>query len=294
MSGAYEAVAGWARAGFLPAIFVHTFMIRGLLGALLLGPLFGGLGTLVVARRMSFFTQAIGNAAMTGTALGLLLGEPPGSTWAGLYGFCFASAILVTFVQHRGRVPSDTVTGLFLAQTLGLGVLMVALVSKRFDIHQIEGTLFGSLLTLRDADLAILLATAALAALAGGFLFNDLVLASLSPSLAAARGKRPALLDYVFVTLATAVVVAGLKLVGALLVLVMIVVPAAAAQNVASNLRQFFFASVALSTLAAAGGLFLSGFLPVPTGGAIALVSTALFYLTLAWRPLRRRREVIS
>lgn len=294
MSGVYETVAGWARAGFLPAIFVHTFMIRGLLGALLLGPLFGGLGTLVVARRMSFFVQAIGNAAMTGTALGLLLGEPPGSTWAGLYGFCLASAILVTFVQHRGRIPSDTVTGLFLAQTLGLGVLMVALVSKRFDIHQIEGTLFGSLLTLRDQDLAILLATAVLAALAGGLLFNDLVLASLSPSLAAARGKRPALLDYVFVTLATAVVVSGLKLVGALLVLVMIVVPAAAAQNVASNLRQFFFASVALSTLAAVGGLVLSGFLPVPTGGAIALVSTALFYLTLVWRPVRRRREVIS
>jgi len=294
VSAVYETVAGWARSGFLPAIFVHTFMIRGLLGALLLGPVFGGLGTLVVARRMSFFVQAIGNAAMTGTALGLLLGEPPGSTWAGLYGFCFGSAILVTFIQHRGRVPPDTVTGLFLAQTLGLGVLMVALVSKRFDIHQIEGTLFGSLLTLRDQDLAILLATAALAALAGGLLFNDLVLASLSPSLSAARGKRPALLDYVFVTLATAVVVSGLKLVGALLVLVMIVVPAAAAQNVASNLRQFFFASVTLSTLAAVGGLFLSGLLPVPTGGAIALVSTALFYLTLAWRPLLRRREAVS
>src|SRR5664279_1602438 len=203
MDSLYEAFAGWARAGILPAVFVHPFMVRGLMGALLLGPLFGGIGTIVVARRLSFFVQAIGNAAMTGTALGLLLGEPPGATWAGIYGFCLVSALVVTFVKHRGRIPSDTVTGIFLAQTLGLGVLMVSLV-------------------------------------------------------------------------------------GALLVLVMIVVPAAAAQNAARNLRQFFFASIALSTLAAVGGLLVSGYLPVPTGGAIALVSTALFYLTLALSSKRR------
>ena len=120
------------------------------------------------------------------------------------------------------------------------------------------------------------------------FLYNDFLLASLSPELASARGKRPVILEYVFVTLATAVIVAGLKLVGALLVLVMIVVPAAAAQNAARNLRQFFFLSVALSTIAAVGGLLVSGYLPVPTGGAIALVSTALFYLTLALSSRRR------
>jgi len=288
MDALYEAFAGWARAGVLPAVFVHPFMVRGLLGALLLGPLFGGIGTVVVARRLSFFVQAVGNAAMTGTALGLLLGEPPGSTWAGIYGFCLVSALVVTFVKHRGRIPPDTVTGIFLAQTLGLGVLMVALVSKRFDIHQVEGALFGSLLTLGDADLAVLFVTSLAAAAVAAFLYNDFILASLSPELASARGKRPVALEYVFVTLATAVVVAGLKLVGALLVLVMIVVPAAAAQNAARNLRQFFFASIALSTLAAVGGLLVSGYLPVPTGGAIALVSTALFYLTLALSSKRR------
>ncbi len=288
MDGVFEAVAGWARAGLLPAVFVHPFMVRGLLGALLLGPLFGGIGTIVVARRLSFFVQAIGNAAMTGTALGLLLGEPPGSTWAGVYGFCLVSALVVTFVKHRGRIPSDTVTGIFLAQTLGLGVLMVALVSKRFDIHQVEGALFGSLLTLGDADLAILLVTALAAAAVATFLYNDFLLASLSPELAAARGKKPVLLEYVFVTLTTAVVVAGLKLVGALLVLVMIVVPAAAARNTARNLRQFFFASIAISTFSAVGGLFVSSYLPVPTGGAIALVSTVFFYLTLALSSRRR------
>ena len=79
-----------------------------------------------------------------------------------------------------------------------------------------------------------------------------------------------------------------------LLILVMIVVPAAAARNVAANLRQFFWISLVLSSLSAGGGLLLSGFWPIPTGGAIAAVSGALFYLTLAARPLLLATRVRS
>ena len=185
-------------------------------------------------------------------------------------------------------------TGVFLAQSLGLGVIMVALVAKRFDIHRVEATLFGSLITLRDGDLLLLAGTLLGALLVCRFLFNAFMLSSLNPALARARGLNPVLLDYVFVALATAVVVAGLKIVGALLILVMIVVPAAAARNVAANLRQFFWISLLLSTLSAVGGLLVSGWWPIPTGGAIAAVSGALFYITLAARPLLSRPDVQS
>ena len=287
----YELFSRWAEAGLVPAIFAHAFMVRGLLAVLLVGPLFGGLGTLVVTKRLSFFVQAVANASLTGTAIGLLLGEPAGATWAGLYGFCLASALLVTYIRNRSRAPNDTVTGVFLAQSLGLGVIMVALVAKRFDIHRVEATLFGSLITLRDGDLVLLGVTLLTALLLCRFLFNAFMLSSLNPALARARGLNPVLLDYVFVALATAAVVAGLKIVGALLILVMIVVPAAAARNVAENLRQFFWISLVLSTLSAVGGLLVSGWWPIPTGGAIAAVSGALFYLTLAARPFLGKRD---
>jgi zinc transport system permease protein len=287
----YELFSRWAEAGLVPAIFAHAFMVRGLFAALLVGPLFGGLGTLVVTKRLSFFVQAVANASLTGTAIGLLLGEPAGATWAGLYGFCLASALLVTYIRNRSRAPNDTVTGVFLAQSLGLGVIMVALVAKRFDIHRVEATLFGSLITLRDGDLVLLGITLLAALLLCRFLFNAFMLSSLNPALARARGLNPVLLDYVFVALATAAVVAGLKIVGALLILVMIVVPAAAARNVATNLRQFFWISLVLSTLSAVGGLLVSGWWPIPTGGAIAAVSGALFYLTLAARPFLGKRD---
>ncbi|MEA3469445.1 MAG: metal ABC transporter permease, partial [Thermodesulfobacteriota bacterium] len=90
----YEIISGWAVAGYLPAIFEHTFMIRGLLAALIVGPLLGAMGTVVVTKKMSFFTQTIGNAAMSGVAIGLLFGEPIEGTYAGLYGFCLIVALL--------------------------------------------------------------------------------------------------------------------------------------------------------------------------------------------------------
>jgi zinc transport system permease protein len=284
MDSVYQAIAGAAKRGALPSMFQHVFMIRGLFAALLVGPLLGGIGTVVVPKRLAFFTQTIGHASLTGVALGLLLGEPLGQTYVGLYGFCLLVALLLNFIKNRTDVSSDTVTGVVLAQILGLGIIMLVLVTKEFNIHQVEAVLFGSLITINDADLALLGVTALGTAVAGSALYNRWMLVSLSPALAKARGLRPVLLDYAFIVLLTLVVVSSLKLVGALLVLVLIVVPAAGAQNVARNLRQFFWLSIALATVSTVSGLAISGLWPIPTGSAIVLASSALFYATLLLR----------
>ena len=121
------------------------------------------------------------------------------------------------------------------------------------------------------------------------FNFNRFMLASFNRTLAKARGISPVFLEYLFVTLMTVVVVSSLKLIGALLVLVLIVVPAAGAQLVAPNLRCFVWLSVIFSTISTVSGLLLSGLLPVPSGAVIALVSSMLFYGALISRPLLSR-----
>ena len=107
-----------------------------------------------------------------------------------------------------------------------------------------------------------------------------------NPVMARARGYNPILIDYIFVVLLTMIVVSSLKLIGALLVLVLIVVPAAGAQNIARGLRSFFWFSVMLSTASTVLGLLLSGYMPVPTGGTIVLVASVFFYCTLLLRPV--------
>ncbi len=289
MEWIYSQISGWATAGYLPGIFEHTFMIRGMLAALIAGPMLGALGTVVITKKLSFFTQTIGNAAMSGVAIGLLFGEPVDGTYAGLYGFCLITALLMTFVKNRSRLPNDTIIGVVLAQVLGIGIVLMTVVTSQFNIHQVEAILFGSLITLNDTDLLTLSAASVGAGLVFTALFNRVMLGSFNPVLAKARGLRPVLLEYAFVTLMTIVVVSSLKLIGALLVLVLVVVPAAGAQNVVSNLRQFVWVSIIFATISTAAGLFLSGFLPVPTGAVIVLVSSFLFYGSLLLKPLVKR-----
>jgi len=281
MEQVYQIMGNLAKDGILPVMFEHSFMVRGLIAALIIGPVLGGMGMVVVAKKLSFFTQTVGHASLTGVALGLLFGEPLDGTYAGLYGFCLFIALLMTWVKNRARVSNDTVIGVVLAQILGLGIILLVVVTKQFNIHQVEAILFGSLIALNDQDILLLAITAIIASVIVLRIFNRTMLVSFNPIMAKARGINPVILEYLFIAVITMVIVSSLKLIGALLVLVLAVVPAAGAQNIAANLRQFFWISVIFSTVSTVLGLIISGFWPIPTGGAIVLVAASLFYGTL-------------
>ena len=117
--------------------------------------------------------------------------------------------------------------------------------------------------------------------------YNHLLLDSLSPPLATVAGAEPAYLEYFFALLLTLSIVVSLKIIGALLVEALVVVPAAAARNVARGTRGYLIWSVAVAFLAGVGGLGVSTRFVVPTGGAVVLAMSAIFFLTLAARSLR-------
>jgi zinc transport system permease protein len=290
VSGLYAWLAGLADQGVLPDIFHFAFFARGLLSVMLLAPLLGGMSHLVVARRLSFFSAAIGQAALTGLTLGLVvLGEPLNGAYGGIFGFCFLSALATVYVRRHTALPSDTLVGVFLSMTLGLGICLLVAVTKRFNIHQVEAVMFGSLLTVTDTDLVILLVTGMIVAVVFAVIYNQLLLDSLDAPLARSNGVPSALLDYLFVMLLTAAIVVSLKVIGALLVEAMVVVPAAAARNLARTTRSYLFLSIATAFIAGIGGLFISSRLLVPSGGAVVLAMSALFFVTLAIGGLRSR-----
>ena len=288
MSPLYAWLADLADRGSLPDIFHYAFVVRGLLSVLLLAPLLGGMSHLVVARRLAFFSAALGQAALTGLTLGLvLLGEPLNAAYGGIFGFCFLSALAMVYVKRHASLPSDTLVGVFLSMTLGLGICLLVAVTKRFNIHQVEAVMFGSLLTVTDADLAILLATGVLITIVFAWIYNQLLLDSLDRALASVSGVPSALIDYLFVILLTAAIVVSLKVIGALLVEAMVVVPAAAARNLARTTRGYLGLSIATAFVAGVGGLFISSRLLVPSGGAVVLAMSVLFFVTLAIGGLR-------
>jgi len=288
MSGLYLWWGDLARGLHLPEAFQYPFVARGIVAILLLAPLLGGLSHLVVARRLAFFSTALGQAALTGLTIGVTIGEPLNAAYASIFGFCLLCGVLMVYVRRQVLLPADTVVGVFMAFTLGLGICLLVAATRQFNIHQIEAVMFGSLLTVTDADLLVLAIVAVLVG-AGLFATYNLVLSDcLSPQLARAQGAPTALIEYLFVVVLTMAITASLKVIGALLVEAMVLVPAAAARNLARSTRGYLAWSVVLAVVTGVAGLAVSTLWRVPTGGAVVLALCLCFFLTLPARALRR------
>ncbi len=278
-----------AKSGYLPEDFQYPFLVRGVLCVLVMAPLLGGLSHLVVSRRMAFFSAALGNAALTGLSIALLLGEPLNAPYGGIFAFCLLSALGMVFVKRRTSLSPDTLIGVFLALTLGLGICLLVFVTRRFNIHQVESAMFGSLLTVTDGDLALLIFGGGAVSVLLAREYNGLLLESLSGELSGLEKVDSAYVEYLFAVLLTVAIVISLKVIGALLVEALVVVPAAAARNLAASTRAYLVWSVAIAFFAGIGGLGISTRLLVPTGGAVVLALSVLFFVTLAIGVLVRR-----
>ncbi|WP_151883634.1 metal ABC transporter permease, partial [Pseudomonas putida] len=283
----------WATAGYLPEALAYGFVVNALLAGLMIGPVLGGLGTLVVVKRFAFFSEAVGHAALTGVAIGILLGEPYTGPYGSLFGYCLLFGILLNFLRNRTGLSPDTLIGVFLSVSLALGASLLLMLAGKINVHILENVLFGSVLTVSGQDLVVLGIVAVLVLALALPLYNRIMLASFNPQLAAVRGVAVKTLDYLFVVLVTLVTVAAVKVIGAILVGALLVIPAAAARLVSQSLKGFFFLSVLIATISTLFGILLPIVfdLPVPSGAAIILVAGLCFALAALARALVPRLQ---
>ncbi|MDD1961227.1 MAG: metal ABC transporter permease [Pseudomonas capeferrum] len=288
-----QLVQEWANAGYLPEALAYGFVVNALLAGLMIGPVLGGLGTLVVVKRFAFFSEAVGHAALTGVAIGILLGEPYTGPYGSLFGYCLLFGILLNFLRNRTGLSPDTLIGVFLSVSLALGASLLLMLAGKINVHILENVLFGSVLTVSAQDLMVLGIVAVLVLALALPLYNRIMLASFNPQLAAVRGVAVKTLDYLFVVLVTLVTVASVKVIGAILVGALLVIPAAAARLVSQSLKGFFFIAVLIATLSTLFGILLPIVydLPVPSGAAIILVAGICFALAALARALVPRLQ---
>jgi zinc transport system permease protein len=281
MEWAYAWWIALAKAIGLPDAFQYPFVARGVLAILMLAPLLGGLSHLVVARRLAFFSTTLGQAALTGLVIGVAVGQPLDDTYTAILGFCLLVGVVMSYVRRQTSLPPDTVIGVFMAFTLGLGICLLVAATRRFNIHQIEAVMFGSVLTITDRDLLLVLVLATLIGAAVAIGYNFILADSLSPPIAGARGVPTTAVDYGFVVIVTVAITVALKIIGALLVEAMVVVPAAAARNIARSTRGYLWWSIGIAVFAGLSGLFISTVWRVPSGGAIVLALSVCFFISL-------------
>lgn len=281
-------VQSWAEAGLLPSSLAYGFAVNALLAGVIIGPVLGLLGTLVVVKRHAFFSEAVGHSAMTGVAIGILLGEPYSGPYGALFGYCLLFGLGLNYLRNRTGLSADTLIGVFLSMSLALGAAVLLVLAGRINVHILENVLFGSILTVSGVDIALLAAVALLVTVPMLLFYNRFMLASFNPALAQVRQVPVKALDYLFVILVTLVTVASVKVIGAILVGALLVIPAAAAKILATSLSRFVGLSMLFSLIATLCGILIpmEMELPIPSGAAIILVAGSLFLLSVLARSL--------
>ncbi len=265
-------------------MLLEPFLLRALLFGLGLAAVAAPLGCFVVWRRMAYYGEAIAQAALIGVALALALSL---DMTAGILIVTLAVSGLLLLLSRQQIVPFDSLLGLIAHAALAIGVIAASLASGRQP--DLMGFLFGDILAITDADLAWLLlaGAAALAALAS--VWRPLLSLSVNEDIAAAEGATTERAKLVFVVVLALVVAIAIKIVGALLTIAFLIMPAAAARPLARTPEQMAVIAGGLGMLAVAAGLFLSVTLDTPGGPSIVLVLAALFALSILPSVLRRR-----
>lgn len=256
------------------------FMKNALLALLLMGPLFGLLSTMVVTGRMSFFSDALGHSAFTGIAIGAICGFTA-PTWAAVV-FSVFFALLFSFVRSRSNQAADTLIGVFSSSAVALGIFIATLNGGSFTKY--NTFLIGDILSVTPAEIGLLALVLAATLVFWILCSNRLTLTVIHPQLASSRGISTAAASTMFVVAIAVVVTLSISSVGLLILNSLLVLPAAAARNIARNLKQYHGFSVAISLTAGIGGLIVSYYLGCSAGAAISLILAAVFALTFCFR----------
>ena len=268
----------------LPFEMLHwNFMKNALLAVLLMAPLFGFLSTMIVTGRMSFFSDALGHSAFTGIAIGAICGAAAPIGVAVLFSAAFA--LLFSWVRSRSNHTADTLIGVFSSTAVALGIFIATLGGGSFTKY--NKYLIGDILSVTPAELGMLALLLLAVAIFWVLASNRLTLIAIHPQLASSRGMRTELIQTLFTVLIAVVVTLAISWVGLLILNSLLVLPAAAARNIAKNLRQYHLFSVLFALIAGIAGLVFSYYLGASAGAAISLVLALIFAVSFC---IRNRR----
>jgi zinc transport system permease protein len=278
-------IDAWYRAlDLLPGDWAQfQFMKLALLAVLLAAPTFGLLSTLVVSNRMAFFSEVMGHSALTGIALGVLIGSR--DPLLSMVVFCVLLAAAISVTRGATHASPDTVLGVFMAATVALGIVIL---SRGGGFSRYTDYLIGDILTVNKPQIELLAALLVVVVIFWAFAGNALTLISLNPAVARSRGLRVGWYEAAFAVLLALVVALSIRMVGLLVLNSLVVLPAAAARNVSRNLRAYTALSVMFSVSSAVLGLIASFYAGTASGATIVIVAAVLYGATVMWAFARR------
>ena len=265
--------------------FAFPFMVRGLAAALIVGLVCPVLGTYVVLRGMAFFGDALAHIILPGVVAAFLLGWPlvSGALIVGI-----VAALVIGAIGRSSTIKEDAAIGVVFAGCLALGIALLS--ARRGYAVDLTHILFGNLLGVSNADLLLIGVLGGLALLAILALYKEFLVLSFDPLLATTLRLPVDRLQNLMLVLLAVVIVVSIQAVGVALVLAMLVTPAAAASLITRRLPVMMGVGAAIGAASSVIGLYLSYYTDLPSGPAIVLTATAIFFIVLAFGRRGSRR----
>ena len=261
------------------------FFIRALIAGVGIAIIAGPLGCLVIWRRLSYFGDTLSHSALLGVTLAYAF-----SINITLSVFVISSivAILLINLQKRTKLAGDSLLGLLAHSTLAIGLVLIGFLSSiRFDLM---GLLFGDILAVTTEDITLVWIGGIIILGILYFIWKSLFSATVNYDLAAAEGMRPEISNLIFTLLLAGVIALSIKMIGALLITGLLLIPAAIARNLSNSPKQMIIIAILAGIASVVLGLFTSLELNTSSGPSIVVVSLALFILSLI--PLEIRGQL--
>lgn len=259
----------------------YAFMRAGLLAALLVGLTCATLGVYVVLRQMAFIGDALAHTVLPGLVVAYL------NSW-NLFGGAVVAGVLtalgIGWLSRRQEVREDTAIGILFTGMFALGILLISTVRSFRDLSHI---LFGDVLGVTSADLALIAGVAVLVMLVLLLFHKELELTSFDPTHAQVIGLRADIVRYGLLMLLALTVVVGIQAVGVVLTNALLITPAATAALLTHRLPRMMAIAAVVAMLSGLVGLYVSYYFSVSSGAAIVLTCTACFGLAWVGQALR-------
>lgn len=260
-------------AQFLDGLINYHFLQNALITALVIGITCGAVGTFIILRSLSLMGDAISHAVLPGVALSFMLGI---NFFIGAIVFGLLASFIISFIKENSVIKGDTAIGITFSSFLALGVILIGLANSSTDLFHI---LFGNILAVQDSDLWLTLGISGLVLGLIGLFFKELLLTSFDPVLAKTMGINVNFYHYLLMGMLTLVSVTAMQSVGTILIVAMLVTPAATAYLFVKSLKQMLFLASGIGATSSLVGLFLGYSLNMAAGSSMVLTTTLIFLL---------------
>ncbi len=281
---------------FIEAIMQYEFLQKALLTSIMVGIICGVVGCFIILRGMALMGDAISHAVLPGVAISYMLGINFffGAVFTGIL-----TAIAIGFVSQNSRIKHDTSIGIMFTAAFASGIIIITMLKSSTDLYHI---LFGNVLAVRASDMWITLGIGLFVIFAVYLFYKELLVTSFDETMAAAYGLPVRLIHYFLMTLLTMVTVASLQTVGIVLVVAMLITPAATAYLLTDRLWVMIFLAAGIGVISSIVGLYFSFTYNLASGATIVIAATGIFILVfflspkhgIVWKSLKARRKRAS